>query len=172
MKTYKTVAELLSKLTSGALLYSPMLGRCYYDRVKIDKDGETKISVLAHHNKQLYDFEADGFFMPTGEMMLKPARFNRDWNTLAWERGDMLTDDDGKYYIFREFAQVSDLDEVYSNMVMAYEYHDDYVGTGNVVVETDSFRLVTGEERDRIIAAIEEIEDGKFNEETLKVEKR
>lgn len=171
MKHYKTIAELLSQLKSGTQVYSPIFGVGYYDRVKADPDGGLNIYVVSKYDRLIYEFDENGYSSPTGEMMLKPARFNRDWRIMAWEKGDVLTNDEGKYCVFKAFAPTDDPDNVYDNILCAYLYSDGFVGKGNVVVSADSYCLASEDDRERVIAAIENIEGGKYNPDTLKVDR-
>lgn len=102
---------------------------------------------------------------PDGLQILLPSKEMRDWSKLAWKIGDLLTNDCGFQCIFKEWASddYTKFNGCYSNS------RDGYEDVSNA--ETAKFEKLDDNIAHDYIKTIEKKLGGKFNRETLQVEK-
>lgn len=102
---------------------------------------------------------------PDGLQILLPSKEMRDWSKLAWKIGDLLTNDCGFQCIFKEWASddYTKFNGCYSNS------RDGYEDVSNA--ETAKFEKLDDNIAHDYIKTIEKKLGGKFNRETLEVEK-
>lgn len=102
---------------------------------------------------------------PDGLQILLPSKGMRDWSKFAWKIGDLLTNDCGFQCIFKEWASddYTKFNGCYSNSRDGYEYVSN--------AETAKFEKLDDNIAHDYIKTIEKKLGGKFNRETLEVEK-
>lgn len=102
---------------------------------------------------------------PDGLQILLPSKSMRDWSKFAWKIGDLLTNDCGFQCIFKEWASddYTKFNGCYSNS------RDGYEDVSNA--ETAKFEKLDDNIAHDYIKTIEKKLGGKFNRETLEVEK-
>lgn len=102
---------------------------------------------------------------PDGLQILLPSKGMRDWSKFAWKIGDLLTNDCGFQCIFKEWASddYTKFNGCYSNSRDGYEYVSN--------AETAKFEKLDDNIAHDYIKTIERKLGGKFNRETLEVEK-
>lgn len=102
---------------------------------------------------------------PDGLQILLPSKDMRDWRKFDWKKGDLLTNDCGFQCIFKEWASddYTKFNGCYSNS------RDGYEDVSNA--ETAKFEKLDDNIAHDYIKTIERKLGGKFNRETLEVEK-
>jgi hypothetical protein len=102
---------------------------------------------------------------PDGLQILLPSKGMRDWSKFAWKIGDLLTNECGFQCIFKEWASddYTKFNGCYSNS------RDGYEDVSNA--ETAKFEKLDDNIAHDYIKNIEKKLGGKFNRETLEVEK-
>lgn len=102
---------------------------------------------------------------PDGLQILLPSKEMRDWRKFDWKKGDLLTNECGFQCIFQEWASddYTKFNGCYSNS------RDGYEDVSNA--ETAKFEKLDDNIAHDYIKTIEKKLGGKFNRETLEVEK-
>lgn len=109
---------------------------------------------------------------PDGLQILLPSKEMRDWRKFLWKKGDVLVNEDGSVHIiFEEFE-----DYAYTMFSGKYYYSKDgkkaysYFRECHDVI-TEEFTIETEDAAQIYIKTIEDKLDGKFNLESLEIEK-
>ena len=107
---------------------------------------------------------------PDGLQILLPSKEMRDWSKFAWKKGDILVSKDNVHIIFEKFE-----DDAYTRFKGKYYLQkigdkDDYCKETFKTL-TSSFEKANDYEAQSYIKTIEKKLGGKFNRETLEVEK-
>mgnify|MGYP004592035633 CR=1 FL=1 len=97
------ILEILKKVPLGAELYSPAFGKMNFNGIRNVFNNEQRIDMLVAESKIDMAFLTDGKFRKSGEIMLFPSDKMRNWDKLAWEKGDVLVSNEGDCCIFTEF---------------------------------------------------------------------
>lgn len=82
------ITKILKFKPLGTKLYTPLIGEVYLKDVInefISVDESQKFLT------NLIQFDEQGRYMKKGEMLLFPSKEMRDWESFAWEEGDILT---------------------------------------------------------------------------------
>lgn len=164
--------EILGEKKQGTKLYSPLCGVLLLKEV-------TPNGIFCGQSGRMDDkynlvFMADGHFknygnwLDLGECLLFPSCLMRDWEKFCWKRGDVVTNiDDGITAIFDGWAS-----DTYDKFNTAYSYEAaDSSYNEEVVYETCDFVKSSEGYRLRFIAYLEKEYHGKFNADTLEIEK-
>lgn len=168
MEEMINIAKILKGKPKGIRLFSPIFGECAFSLVREETDD---ICVKKHNGVKEF-FDSKGLYNTLGECLLFPSREMRDWSKFAWKKGDVLVykdgtvhiifegfEDDtyrifkGKYYLWEDNGHIEQLDDRQHNM------------------ETSSFIKANDDDTQTYINTIEKRLCGKFNRETLGVEK-
>lgn len=95
------IAEILKDCPKGMELYSPLCGKCVFDRVCFGT------IVCTRQNKQNITFTNKGYYMlPVSddcECMIFPSKENRDWSTFQkpFKEGDIAVTEKGHIHLLR-----------------------------------------------------------------------
>ncbi|WP_218419723.1 hypothetical protein [Segatella copri] len=169
METKINVAEILKDKPKGTKLYSSIFGKVTYVTICLEN-----IKVLC---PELYEgceryFYNDGRFHSVGELVLFPSKEMRDWSKFAWKKGDILVNKDAKVHIIFDGFD----DDTYKNFhgqyylweeggsIVSFEEDENYM-------QTSDFNKANKEDAQEYIHKIEKELGGKFNMETLEIEK-
>lgn len=162
MEAKINIAEILKDKPQGTKLYSPAFGECTLylpDCLSVsDRDNEK------------HSFMGSGKIQRFGEIMLYPSKEMRDWTKFAWKKGDVLICKDNTHIIFEKFE-----DNTYTRfkgkhyLFKLYTKEDYCKETPQMT--TSSFEKANDYEAQSYIKTIEKKLGGKFNRETLEVEK-
>jgi hypothetical protein len=162
MKEKINIAELLKDCPRGMELYSPLCGKCVFDRLN------SGTIICKKQNTQEITFTCEGYYMlpvfDNCECMIFPSKDQRDWSKFQrpFKNGDIVFTTLGNIAIIRKPIG-EELFCVYGIMVGNGFYKDE---PAKVVVE----RHATEEEKQKLFAAIKE-NGYKWNEETKTLEK-
>ena len=88
----KNIVEILSKKLKGTKLYSIANGECFYQGYTEHLGIECKVM----EGDTIY-FSESGKVDSKGECLLFPSKGMRDWDKFAWEKGDIVINNDGKF---------------------------------------------------------------------------
>lgn len=157
MEQKLNIAEILKgNKAAGTKLWSPLFGDVYFRFVGVN------LVTVSHHdgsadfylNAKLYDYdEAEPTLFPSKEM--------RDWSKFAWKKGDVLVSMEGSKILFDKWAN-----EDYTKFLGKIKV----LGNSHCY-DTANYSLASKEEALEFIKSVEEINNGKLNLETLKIEK-
>ena len=150
------ITEILKDKASGTKLWSSLFGDVYFD------SASANLVTVSHHkalakfwrNAKLYDYdEAEPTLFPSKEM--------RDWHKFAWKRGDILVSMEGSKILFDKWAN-EDYTKFLGKIKLLGNSH---------CYDTANYSLASKEEALEFIKSVEEINNGKLNLETLRIEK-
>ena len=157
MEQKLNIAEILKgNKAVGTKLWSPLFGDVYFRFMGVNS------VTVSHHdgsanfylNAKLYDYdEAEPTLFPSKEM--------RDWSKFAWKKGDVLVSIEGSKILFDKWAN-----EDYTKFLGKIKV----LGNSHCY-DTANYSLASKEEALEFIKSVEEINNGKLNLETLKIEK-
>ena len=156
MEQKLNIAEILKNKALGTKLWSSLFGDVYFD------SASANLVTVSHHkalakfwsNAKLYDYdEAEPTLFPSKEM--------RDWSKFAWKRSDVLVSMEGSKILFDKWAN-----EDYTKFLGKIKV----LGNSHCY-DTANYRLASKEEALEFIKSVEEINNGKLNLETLRIEK-
>ena len=156
MEQKLNITEILKDKASGTKLWSSLFGDVYFD------SASANLVTVSHHkalakfwrNAKLYDYdEAEPTLFPSKEM--------RDWSKFAWKKGDVLVSMEGSKILFDKWAN-----EDYTKFLGKIKV----LGNSHCY-DTANYSLASKEEALEFIKSVEEINNGKLNLETLRIEK-
>ena len=151
------ISEILKDKKNGLRLYSPIFGECAFCCVRND----TNDICVKKHNGVKEFFDSKGLYYNTGEVMLFPSKSMRDWSKFAWKKGDVLVSMEGSKILFDRWAN-----EDYTKFLGKIKV----LGNSHCY-DTANYSLASKEEALEFIKSVEEINNGKLNLETLRIEK-
>ena len=155
MEQKLNVTEILKNKELGTKLWSSLFGNVYFD------SASANLVTVSHHkalakfwrNAKLYDYdEAEPTLFPSKEM--------RDWSKFAWKKGDVLVSMEGSKILFDKWAN-EDYTKFLGKIKLLGDSH---------CYDTAYYTLASEEEALEFIKSVEEINNGKFNRETLEIE--
>lgn len=156
MEQKLNITEILKNKALGTKLWSSLFGDVYFD------SASANLVTVSHHkalakfwrNAKLYDYdEAEPTLFPSKEM--------RDWSKFAWKKGDVLVSMEGSKILFDKWAN-----EDYTKFLGKIKV----LGNSHCY-DTANYSLASKEEALEFIKSVEEINNGKLNLETLRIEK-
>ena len=156
MEQKLNIAEILKEKAPSTKLWSPLFGDVYFSFVGINLVTvfHHKTSAKFYLNAKLYDYdEAEPALFPSKEM--------RDWSKFAWKKGDVLVSMEGSKILFDKWAN-----EDYTKFLGKIKV----LGNSHCY-DTAYYTLASEEEALEFIKSVEEINNGKLNLETLRIEK-
>lgn len=170
------IAEILKDKPQGTKLYSPICGDVWL--AKFDEDGftvEYPITVSKEKDNGIkalntLGFTAQGQYMKTGERLLFPSKNMRDWEKFAWKRGDVLMDNYGIWCMFNGWV-TDDFTQFHSEYSYTIDPNNNQTFYKDKVFSTINFRKVGPNAQNDFIKTFEKEYGGKFNPETLEIEK-
>ena len=96
------ILEILKKVPLDTELYSPAFGKIKFNGIRDTFANEQRIAMLDENQIDIA-FLTDGKFRKSGDVMLFPSKEMRSWDKFAWEKGDVLVDNEGNCCIFTGF---------------------------------------------------------------------
>lgn len=163
MKEELNIAEILKDKPKGTKLYTPIFGKVKYDSVLL---GVIKV-LYSCTDKHFY---MDGRFCMNGECLLFPSKEMRDWRKFDWKKGDVLVSNDSdSHIIFKGFSKDDYTTFEGKHWIsVSKKRHISCLDTQN----TQNYHIEDNKEvAQTYIKTIEKKLGGKFNRETLEVEK-
>lgn len=154
------VAEILRDCPRGMELYSPLCGKCVFDRLDMGT------IICKKQNTQEITFTSEGYYMipvfDNCECMIFPSKDQRDWSKFQrpFKDGDIVITTLGNTAIIKEPAAI----EYFAHCILVGAH----LHTVPVIVCVA--RLTTEEEKQELLDAIK-AHGYKWNEETKKLEK-
>lgn len=110
------IAEILKDKPANTKLYSPLFGEVYFSHV-----GGGNIAVEHHGGISLF-FSSGRFYDYDGsEPLLFPSKEMRDWNKFAWQKGDILVNENNAHIIFEKFT-----DDTYTTFIGRHYLNKNY----------------------------------------------
>lgn len=158
------IAEILKHKPQGIKLYSPIFGDCTLCYVK---DESSDICVRRPYNEVNY-FNFDGVYHTGGECLLFPSNEMRDWSKFAWEKGDILVNENNAHIIFEKFTN-----DTYTTFIGRHYLNKNYKNytPGRYTRVTQHFHIEESNAAQTYISNIEEEIGGKLDLKTLEIEK-
>lgn len=167
MENKINIAEILRDCPKGTKLYSPLYGKCKFERISNNSEfpvvvhSEIKTSPISFtkYGHYLYEVEdADCVLFPSDKM--------RCWSKF-FKRGDVVVDEDSETMVVFDGWANDDYTEFnttinYDTISKVWDKED--------ICRTVLFHKATDEERAEFITAAEKHYGGKYNPETLQVE--
>lgn len=154
MEKELNIAAILKKKPVGTKLWSPIFGNCVFSRLS-----GSGIRVFPIHNgftsTEEKPFFVTGQYTLAGEVCLFPSKQMRDWSKFAWENGDVLLNDDGKFCIFESFVHSS-----YSTFKSKLIKHEGpFKKVDTFLADTKNWHKASDDVAKEYIAEIEEVEE-------------
>lgn len=165
------IAEILKDCPKGMELYSPLCGKCVFDRISYGT------IVCIKQNKENITFTSKGYYMlPVSddcECMIFPSKENRDWSTFQrpFKDGDVV-------YIQSVFEYIAiykktNCKNLYKHAAICITFNNRFLQDNTILCyegDVRKIRLATEEEKQKLFDAIKA--DGyKWNTETKTLEK-
>ena len=167
MENKINIAEILSDMSEGTKLYSPLFGKCEYIAVVGDKrpinirtsnTTDMQYEALTEYGCYFSDFEdTDTVLFPSAKM--------RDWSKF-FKRGDIVYNPHSQMYAVFECWANDD----YTEFNTTINYYKDHTFGKEEVCDTECFVKANDEQKALFIAAAEKYYGGKYNPETLQVD--
>ena len=173
METKINIAEILKNKPRGTKLYSIVHGECTFKAItdEIFKINfcNSKFGLTQAGECTLIKF---GNMYDGGECIIFPSKEMRDWSKFSWKKGDVLISNSGNIeVIFDKWY-----DDTYTNFYCKHYLNSE---DKNKIVYYEEFLCTTAkyslEDKDAVQTYIKTIEEklgGKFNRETLEIEKQ
>lgn len=162
MEQKLNIAEILKNKPRGTKLYSMIHGKCSFEAVtdEIFKINfcTSKFGLTQSGECTLIKF---GNMYDGGECIIFPSKKMRDWSKFSWKKGDVLVSMEGSKILFDKWAN-----EDYTKFLGKIKV----LGNSHCY-DTANYSLASKEEALEFIKSVEEINNGKLNLETLRIEK-
>lgn len=167
------IVKILEGKPQGTKLYTPISGDVWL--AKAEKDAFTEdYPIIVSESKDdvmgIRVFTAQGRYMNTGECLLFPSKNMRDWEKFAWERGDVLQDGYGIECMFDGWIE-DDFTKFHSIYSITTDPSNEKTFYEDKVFCTKEYRKEGVKEQNDFIKNLEKKYGGKFNPETLEIEK-
>lgn len=166
------IVAILKDKPKETKLYSSACGKCELKQVD---DNSFKISFynskFGFMNGGEGTFGKNGNLYDDGECVVFPSKEMRDWSKFAWKKGDVLVSNDGGTEVIFDKWYDDTYTSFYGKHYLNSENENNIVYKEAFVCTTERYSL---EEKDSVQTYINTIEErlgGKFNRETLEVEK-
>ena len=169
MEVKINVAEILKNKPRGTKLYSMIHGKCSFEAVtdEIFKINfcTSKFGLTQSGECTLIKF---GNMYDGGECIIFPSKEMRDWNKFAWQKGDILVNENNAHIIFEKFT-----DDTYTTFVGRHYLNKNYKNyvPGRYTCVTQHFHIEESNAAQIYIYNIEEKIGGKLDLKTLEIEK-
>ena len=171
METKINIADILKDKPKGTKLYSSACGKCNLEEV-YDKSFKISFynSKFGFMNGGEGHLDKNGKLYDDGECVVFPSKEMRDWSKFAWKKGDVLVSKDNVHIIFEKFE-----DDTYTRFKGKHylwkEFNVEDYNKEETKMLTSVFEKAADDVAQTYIKTIEERLGGKFNRETLEVEK-
>lgn len=163
------IAKILKNKPRGTKLYSMIHGKCSFEAVtdEIFKINfcTSKFGLTQSGECTLIKF---GNMYDGGECIIFPSKEMRDWNKFAWQKGDILVNENNAHIIFEKFT-----DDTYTTFIGRHYLNKNYKNyvPGRYTCVTQHFHIEESNAAQIYIYNIEEKIGGKLDLKTLEIEK-
>lgn len=164
------IVEILKDKPQGTKLYSSACGKCKLEEVD---DKSFKISFynskFGFMNGGEGYLDKNGKLYDDGECIIFPSKEMRDWNKFAWQKGDILVNENNAHIIFEKFT-----DDTYTTFIGRHYLNKNYKNyvPGRYTCVTQHFHIEESNAAQIYIYNIEEKIGGKLDLKTLEIEKQ
>lgn len=165
MENKINIAEILRNCPQGMELYSPLCGKCVFDRLNMGT------IICKKQNTQEIIFTSEGYYMlpvfDDCECVLFPSKDQRDWSKFQrpFKDGDVVVNQMGKPFILKSFDLLSDIVSSYCGISCWGSFELDNVDW----TSTLGVRLATDKEKQELFDAIK-AKGYRWNAETKTLE--
>lgn len=163
METEINIVEILKDKPANTKLYSPLFSEVFFSHVSggyiaVGHHGGTSLFLSSG---RFYDFDGS-------EPLLFPSKEMRDWNKFAWQKGDILVNENNAHIIFEKFT-----DDTYTTFIGRHYLNKNYKNyvPGRYTCVTQHFHIEESNAAQIYIYNIEEKIGGKLDLKTLEIEK-
>lgn len=165
MEKELNIAEILKNKPKGTKLYSLTYGDCFYQEYTGDFGIE-----CSSQSGVLFNLDEHGKYCIEGEHIIFPSKEMRDWRKFDWKKGDVLVSNDSdSLIIFKGFSK--DDYTIFEGKHWISVSKKRYISCLNMQ-NTQNYHIEDNKEvAQTYINTIEERLGGKFNRETLEIEK-
>lgn len=162
------LAKILNGKPVNTKLWSPLFGDVYTSSIC----SEDTIIVVNHHAESSSFYNNGKYFdHAEAEPLLFPSKEMRDWNKFAWQKGDILVNENNAHIIFEKFT-----DDTYTTFIGRHylwkEFNVEDYNKEETKMLTSVFKKAADDVAQTYIKTIEERLGGKLNLETLEIEKQ
>lgn len=163
------IVEILKDKPQGTKLYSSACGKCKLEEVD---DKSFKISFynskFGFMNGGEGYLDKNGKLYDDGECIIFPSKEMRDWSKFAWQKGDILVNENNAHIIFEKFT-----DDTYTTFIGRHYLNKNYKNyvPGRYTCVTQHFHIEESNAAQIYIYNIEEKIGGKLDLKTLEIEK-
>lgn len=161
------ILKILEKVPLETKLYSTTFGQLKYNGTNYYTNGNQKISLITE-NDVIITYLPNGKYKEGGEITLCPSKDMRDWDKFAWEKGDVLVNNKGKFCIFKEFSGYP-----YTTFIATF-VNNIGIMIGSIIKDTQEWRKASSQDAEKYIEYVNtnlKKVDRRLNLETLEVEK-
>lgn len=144
------ILKVLEKVPSGTKLYSTAFGNLEFESI-IEAFGNKRIKLM-EDNRDRRIYLPDGRYRKDGEVTLYPSREMRDWDKFAWKKGDVLTNNNRAFCIFKEFSGYP-----YTNFVAIFVQIADVSTSDSTIEVTQEWHKASGKRWNAEKKVIEDI---------------
>lgn len=163
METEINIVEILKDKPANTKLYSPLFSEVFFSHVSggyiaVEHHGGTSLFLSSG---RFYDYDGS-------EPLLFPSKEMRDWNKFAWQKGDILVNENNAHIIFEKFT-----DDTYTTFIGRHYLNKNYKNyvPGRYTCVTQHFHIEESNAAQIYIYNIEEKIGGKLDLKTLETEK-
>lgn len=163
METEINIVEILKDKPANTKLYSPLFSEVFFSHVSggyiaVEHHGGTSLFLSSG---RFYDYDGS-------EPLLFPSKEMRDWNKFAWQKGDILVNENNAHIIFAKFT-----DDTYTTFIGRHYLNKNYKNyvPGRYTCVTQHFHIEESNAAQIYIYNIEEKIGGKLDLKTLEIEK-
>lgn len=157
------IAEILKDKPANTKLYSPLFSEVFFSHVSggyiaVEHHGGTSLFLSSG---RFYDYDGS-------EPLLFPSKEMRDWNKFAWQKGDILVNENNAHIIFEKFT-----DDTYTTFIGRHYLNKNYKNyvPGRYTCVTQHFHIEESYAAQIYIYNIEEKIGCKLDLKTLEKEK-
>nr|DAV76311.1 MAG TPA: hypothetical protein [Caudoviricetes sp.] len=125
---------------------------------------ETNNNTICHRGYSEFGTER-GY--PDGLQILFPSKKMRDWAKFSWKKGDVLSNGEGDYCVFKEFAHSS----YQTSKAVFVKRNKESIHSDSCLLDTKDWHKASHSCTATYINTIEKELSGKLNMETLEIEK-
>lgn len=150
METEINIVEILKDKPANTKLYSPLFSEVFFSHVSggyiaVEHHGGTSLFLSSG---RFYDYDGS-------EPLLFPSKEMRDWNKFAWQKGDILVNENNAHIIFEKFT-----DDTYTTFIGRHYLNKNYKNyvPGRYTCVTQHFHIEESNAAQIYIYNIEELE--------------
>lgn len=171
------ISKILSHWAVGTKLYSPVIGDVTLVEVYNPDSGSDMFLIKGQNDKGgdiKLEFCNNGHCFhgtPNAECLIFPSKKMRDWSKFAWQRGNVLVNNNGKVKVIFERFNDDEYTTFFGRhyLLCKEDGHYEYKSKRHIF-STEDFNLETEDAAQNFIKFLEEKIGGKFNRKTLDLE--